>query len=163
VNALVHDLPRRIPERGIVAAVRRGERWVVMGALALAGGTSACGDSGTFANEPRPAAPITITAAIDKSRVRVSPEKFGAGPITVIVSNQSGASQEITFETDEIGGTEGGIRKSAGPVADSDTATLQVDPREGTYRLSVKDRSIQPAQLTVGAPRKSSQDELLQP
>jgi hypothetical protein len=134
-----------------------------MSALALAGGISACGDSGTFANEPRPAAPITVTAAIDQSRVRVSPEKFGAGPVTVIVSNQSGSTQEITFETDEIGGTQGGIRKSTGPVADGGTASLQVDPRKGSYRLSVKDRAVQPAQLTVGAPRKSSQDELLQP
>lgn len=134
-----------------------------MGALALAGGISACGDSGTFANEPRPAAPITVTAAIDTSRVRVSPEKFGAGPVTIIVSNQSGSPQDITFETDEVGGTQGGIRKSVGPVGDQDTASLQVDPREGSYRLAVKDRAIQPAQLTVGAPRKSSQDELLQP
>jgi hypothetical protein len=163
VNVRVQDLSRPVPELGMVAAVRRGQRWVVMGALALAGGISACGDSGTFANDPRPPAPITVTAAIDKSRVRVSPEKFGAGPVTVIVSNQSGSSQEITFETDEIGGTQGGIRKSSGPVADHDTASLQVDPREGTYRLSVKDRAVQPAQLTVGAPRKSSQDELLQP
>jgi hypothetical protein len=147
----------------MVAAVRRGRRWLAMAALVLAGGVSACGDSGTFANEPRPAAPITVTAAIDGSRVRVSPEKFGAGPVTIIVSNQSGSPQEITFETDEVAGTQGGIRKSAGPVADQDTATLQVDPREGTYRLSVKDGAIQPAQLTVGAPRKSSQDELLQP
>jgi hypothetical protein len=163
VNEGVQDLSRRAPELGMVAAVRRGERWVVMGALVLAGGISACGDSGTFANDPRPAAPITVTAAIDKSRVRVSPEKFGAGPITVIVSNQSGSEQQITFETDEVGGTQAGIRKSVGPVADHDTATLQVDPRKGTYRLSVKDRAVQPAQLTVGAPRKSSQDELLQP
>lgn len=134
-----------------------------MGALVLAGSLSACGDSGRFANQPRPPAPITVTAAIDKSRVRVSPEKFGAGPVTIIVSNQSGLPQEITFETDEVGGTQAGIRKSVGPVADRDTANLQVDPREGAYRLSVKTRAIQPAQLTVGPPRKSSQDELLQP
>jgi hypothetical protein len=128
-------------------------------ALPLAG----CGGGSKFANDPRPAAPITVTAAIDTSRIRVSPEKFGAGPITVIVSNQSGAPQDITFETDEIGGTQAGIRKSAGPVADQDTATLQVDAREGTYRLSVKSRAIKPASIAVGKPRRSSQDELLQP
>jgi hypothetical protein len=132
-------------------------------ALALAGAAAGCGDSDTFANQPRPAAPITVTAAIDKSRVRVSPERFGAGAVTIIVSNQSGHAQDVTFETDEIGGTQAGIRKSAGPVADQGTATLQVDPREGTYRLGVKSRAVRAASITVGKPRESSQDELLQP
>jgi hypothetical protein len=144
--------------------VRRGGRWAGTTAAALALAAAAgCGDSGTFANEPRPPAPITVTAAIDKSRVRVSPERFGAGPVTVIVSNQSGKPQDVTFETDEVAGTQAGIRKSSGPVQDQGTATLQVDPREGTYRLAVKSRAIQPAAITVGKPRKSSQDELLQP
>jgi hypothetical protein len=148
----------------MVAAVRRGERLVAVGMLAVVTGAAGCGGgSNTFANKPRPPAPITVTAAIDKGRVRVSPTKFGAGPITVIVSNQSGAPQDVTFETNEVGGTAAGIRKSAGPVADQDTATLQVDPREGTYQLSVKSRSIRPAAITVGKPRPSSQDQLLQP
>jgi hypothetical protein len=133
-------------------------------ALALALGAAGCGgDSGKFANKPRPASPITVTAAIDKSRVRVSPPKFGAGPVTIIVSNQSGAAQQVTFETNEIGGTEGGIRKSVGPVGDTDTATLQVDPRQGTYQLSVKSKSVRPAAIAVGKPRASAQNQLLQP
>jgi hypothetical protein len=136
---------------------------VTAGALALAGTAAGCGGDSKFANKPRPAVPITVTAAIDKSRVRVSPEHFGAGPITLIVSNQSGAAQDVTFETDEVGGTEGGIRRSAGPVADHDTATLQADPRPGTYRLSVRSRTIKPASIQVGKPRPSSQDQLLQP
>jgi hypothetical protein len=135
----------------------------VVVALALAGVAGCGGDSGKFANQPRPAAPITVTAAIDHSRVRVSPTRFGAGPVTIIVSNQSGAVQRVTFETNEIGGTEGGIRKTVGPVAAQGTATLQVDPREGTYRLSVKRGGVRPAAIEVGKPRPSSQNELLQP
>jgi hypothetical protein len=136
---------------------------VAAGALALAGTATGCGGDSKFANHPRPPAPITVTAAIDKGRIRADPTHFGAGPITVIVSNQSGSPQEITFETNEVGGTQGGIRKSAGPVNDKDTATLQADPREGTYRLSVKSRAIKPAAITVGKPRPSAQDQLLQP
>jgi hypothetical protein len=132
-------------------------------ALALVTGAAGCGGSDTFANKPRPPAPITVTAAIDKGRVRVSPTRFGAGPVTLIVSNQSGAPQDITFETNEIGGTAAGIRKSVGPVSDQDTATLQVDPREGTYQVSVKSRSIMPAAINVGKPRPSAQDQLLEP
>jgi hypothetical protein len=163
VNGLVQEPSRGARELGMVAAVRRGERLVAVAVLAVATGAAGCGGSGKFANQPRPASPITVTAAIDKGKVRVSPTKFGAGPVTLIVSNQSGAAQDITFETDEVGGTQAGIRKSTGPIADQDTATLQVDPREGTYRLSVKSRAIQPAALVVGKPRASAQDQLLQP
>jgi hypothetical protein len=165
VNDLVQEPSRHGTELGMVAAVRRGPSRVAMtaAALALAGAAAGCGDSGTFANQPRPPAPITVTAAIDKSRVRVSPEHFGAGPVTFIVSNQSGGAQDVTFETDEIGGTQAGLRRSAGPVADQGTATLQADPRQGTYRLGVKSRAIKAAAITVGKPRESSQNELLQP
>jgi hypothetical protein len=145
-----------------VAAVR----WFVLSGLlaALGLGAASCGsDDGSFANEPRPASPITVTAAISGDRVRVSPKTFGAGPITVIVSNQSGAAQTVTFETDEIGGSEGGIRRTAGPVSDQDTASFNVDPRQGTYLLSVRDKEIQPAAIEVGKPRPSAQDQLLQP
>jgi hypothetical protein len=133
-------------------------------ALALAGAAAGCGgDSGKFANRPRPPAPITVSASIDKSRVRVSPTKFGAGPVTIIVSNQSGAAQQVTFETNEIAGSPGGIRKTVGPVADQGTATLQADPRRGTYQLSVRSSAVRPAAIRVGKPRASAQDELLQP
>jgi hypothetical protein len=132
---------------------------VLAGAMALGG----CGGSDHFANRPPPPAPITITAAIDHNRVRVSPSSFGAGGVTVLISNQSGAAQTLTFETNEIGGSEGGIRKSVGPVADGDTAQLQVDPRQGTYQLSAKDGSIRPAAIHVGPRRPSNRDNLLSP
>jgi hypothetical protein len=164
VNEVVHKPARGAAERGTVAAVGRGARWVVAaGALALAGGGAGCVGSSKFANQPRPAVPITVSAAIDKGHIRVSPTHFGAGPITLIVSNQSGIAQDITFETDEVGGTSGGIRTSAGPVNDQDTATLQANPRPGTYRLSVKSRAIKPAAIRVGKARPSAQDQLLQP
>jgi hypothetical protein len=158
VNERVHRA-----KAGTVAAVRRAHTCVVVSAGALALGAVACGSSGKFANQPRPPAPITVTAAIDGTRVRVSPKTFGAGPVTIIVSNQSGASQQVTFETNEIGGTEGGIRASAGPVAPRGTTTLQVNPRRGIYRLSTKSRAVRPAAILVGRPRPSSQNELLQP
>jgi hypothetical protein len=153
-------------DSGTVAAVGVGERWLVAAAsaLALVGGAAGCGsDRATFANEPPPAATITVTASIGTDRVRVSPRSFGAGPITLIVSNQSGATQRVTFETDEVAGSQGGIQRATGPVADHDTATLQADPREGTYRLGVADPGIEPAAIEVGAARPSSQGELLQP
>ena len=129
--------------------------------LLLAGCGS--GDTVEYGNEERPPAPITVTAAIDGNRVRVSPRRFGSGPVVFIISNQSGAPQTVTFETDEIGGETGGIRRSTAEIATRSTGQLKVDPPEGTYRLSASADDIAPAALEVGARRRSAQDELLQP
>jgi hypothetical protein len=129
--------------------------------LALAG----CGSDDTveYGNKERPPAPINVTAAIDSERIRVSPRRFGSGPVVFIISNQSGAPQTVTFETDEIGGETGGIRRSTQEIAARSTGQLKVDPPEGAYRLSASADDIAPAELEVGARRRSAQDELLQP
>jgi hypothetical protein len=133
--------------------------------LALLAVTAAgCGsDRASYGNDPRPPAPITVTGRIDESSIEISPRTFGAGPVTILVSNQSGATQVLTFETDEVAGDEAGIRRSAGPIGPQATAEIKADPRQGTYRLAVRDRSIEPVAVTVGAPRPSAQGELLQP
>jgi len=126
--------------------------------LAVAG----CGDDDDYANEPRPPAPIVVTAAITKDGVSVSPAKFGAGPINLIVTNQTETSQQITLETrDTSGGA--GITQSTGPINPRDTATLKADVPEGTYRVGVDGDSIDAATLEVSAKRPSAQNELLQP
>jgi hypothetical protein len=131
-------------------------------AVAAAGVAAGCGD-GDYENALRPPPPITVTAAIDDERVRVSPRTFGAGPVTFVISNQSGAAQQVTFETDEIGGGTGGIRRSTDRIGPRSTAELKADPREGTYRLAVGARSIEPARIEVSKERRSAQDDLLQP
>jgi hypothetical protein len=124
-----------------------------------------CGedDAAEYGNKPRPPAPINVTAAIDSDRVRVSPRAFGSGPVVIIISNQSGAPQTVTFETNEIGGDSGGIQRSTPEIAARSTGQLQVDPPEGTYRLSASAGDITPAALRVGERRPSAQNELLQP
>ena len=134
-------------------------------ALAVAVLLAGCGgeDTADYQNKPRPPAPINVTAAIDSDRVRVSPGSFGSGPVVFIISNQSTAPQRVTFETDEIGGSSGGIQRSTREIATRSTAQLKVDPPEGTYRLSASSRGVRPAAIEVGARRESAQNELLQP
>jgi hypothetical protein len=132
---------------------------VVLVAAALAG----CGSDDDYDNTLRPPAPINVAAAIDNERVRVSPRSFGAGPVVFIISNQSGLPQEVTFETDELGGDSGGIRRSSGRIAARSTGSLKVNAHEGTYRLSASSSGIRAAAVEVGEPRPSSQDELLLP
>jgi hypothetical protein len=132
-------------------------------ALVVLGMLVGCGEDDDHANKPRPPAPINVTAAISPDRVRVSPRTFGSGPVVIIISNQSGAPRTVTFETDEIGGDSGGIRRSTSEIAARSTGQLKVDPPEGTYRLSASGGDITPASLVVGERRESAQNELLQP
>ena len=131
-------------------------------ALVSGGFLAGCGGSeGDYANKPRPPAPINVTAAVTDEQISISPRSFGAGPIVLIVSNQTKGPQEVTFETDELGGSEPGLApQSTGPIRPEGTATLKVDLREGTYALSADDRSVK---VEVGASRPSAQNELLQP
>lgn len=133
-------------------------------ALALAGlaGLAACGDEDRV-NGERPAASVNVTAAIIDGRINVSPDSVGAGPISLIVTNQTASAQALTFETDEVGGDNPGMTETTEPINPSGTATLEVDVREGDYAISAEDADIRPATVKVGAPRPSAQDELLLP
>ena len=122
-----------------------------------------CGTTKDFANEPRPPSPINVTANITDARVDVSPRTFGAGPIVLLIANQSSESQEVTFETSEIDGEGPGIQQSTSPINPRGTAELKVDVKEGTYRLSVDSTTVRPAAVKVSAQRESAQNELLQP
>lgn len=135
---------------------------VLIGVFAVP--ASGCGgEEEDYANEPRPPATILISARIGDDRISVSPKEFGAGPIELIVSNQTSEAQELTLETDEIGGDAPGIEQNSGPINPGDAARLKVDLRTGTYKVAVDGDGIAPAKLTVGDERESAQNELLQP
>ena len=123
----------------------------------------ACGDEEDHVNKDRPAESINVTAAIIDGRIQVSPDSFGAGPIRLIVTNQTDAAQVITFETDEVGGDKPGTTQKSEPITPSGTTTLEVDVREGEYAISADDGGVRPARVKVGAPRPSAQNDLLLP
>ena len=133
--------------------------WIGLALLSVAG----CGGGGDYKNEPRPPAPINVTAAITDARVSVSPHRFGAGPIVLIISNQSSSAQKVTFETDELGGSKPGNKFDTTPINPRATATLKVDVRQGDWKLSTGDGGIRAAAVSVGKKRKSAQGDLLQP
>jgi len=135
----------------------------VLAAALLAAGLGACGADEDYGNTPRPPSPITVTAAIDSKEMRVSPGTFGAGPVVILISNQSGAAQKVTFETDELGASTGGIRRSTATIQPLSTGQLKVDAPEGSYTLSASAGGVAPAVVEVSKRRKSAQDELLLP
>jgi hypothetical protein len=129
-------------------------------ALALSGALAACGQDDDHANRERPASSINVTAAIIDGRINVSPEEFGAGPIRLIVTNQTDSEQAVTFAT---GGNDPGITETSDPIIPSGTATMEVDVAQGEYEITAEGDGIRPASVTVGEPRPSAQDRLLLP
>ena len=125
--------------------------------LALAAG---CGDESTHVNDDRPASAINVTASIVDGELNVAPTRFGAGPVRFLVTNQGTEAVRLTFET---AGSEAGTTSRSPSIAPDGVTTMQVDTEEGDYELRASDGQIEPVAITVGAPRESGQNELLQP
>jgi hypothetical protein len=135
-------------------------------AIALAG----CGSSKTFANRPRPPAPINLTVYINNARVSVSPQAVGGGPVVFIVTNQAARAQSLAIQ--RRGGA--GSIANTGPINPQGTAQVTVNLRRGIYTVATtaggtteaarSDASpIHSATLLIGRPRESASDQLLQP
>jgi hypothetical protein len=131
----------------------------IAAALALAG----CGATADSRTDPRPPAPIVLTASISDQRVSVSPRRFGAGPISLIVTNQTKTAQRVTLESVEKAGQGPGLKQETAPISPLDTATLKATVNPGRYSVHVAGDAIAPASLRVGPERPSAQNDLLQP
>ena len=133
---------------------------LLVGGLAIGG----CGDDNDYKNEPRPPSPINVTAFVGAKSVSVSPNSFGAGPIVVIVTNQSSSSQDVTFQTSvAASGGKDDVTQSTGPINPGDTGQIKLDVVEGKYQVKTGSGSIRPAAVSVGPERASAQNDLLQP
>ena len=145
-----------------------------IGILAVTAATLAgCGSGSTFANLPRPPTPIDLTVYISNQRVLVSPDSVGAGPVVLIVTNQSAKTQSLTVQR---GG--GSALASTGPITPQATAQVTVDfntPNQdytvttnpasggGTDASRALPITIKGASLHIGRSRRSGNDTLLQP
>jgi hypothetical protein len=131
-----------------------------VGMAALAGMLAGCGDEGDYSNLPRPPSPIVVTASIGKGSVAVSPRRFGAGPVRLVVTNQTDSAQQIIFES---AGSGGGFTQRSGPINPRGTAELKAEVPQGRAVVRVSGKGIDASRVTVGPQRRSGQDELLQP
>lgn len=144
-------------------STRRPRLCALATSAALAGlALSACGDD-DFENEPRPPSPVAITGVITPQQVDISPNRFGAGPIVLTISNQTPESHRVSLEGFADDGTE--ISEVTGPINPRDTATIQQNLPEGDYEVGANSDGASPAEITpgqisVGPPRPSASDEL---
>jgi hypothetical protein len=140
--------------RGVVALIRL---LVTVAAVALAGVATGCGGDDEARSEERPPVPINISISVDEDAVTASPDKFGAGPITLLIANQSRASQTITIDGPRL-------RRSLGPINPQDTATVRLRVEPGEHTVSAAESAgLREATLRVGPERPSAQNELLLP
>jgi hypothetical protein len=138
-----------------------------LAALAVAG----CGGGGSFANDPRPPAPINLSVYINNVRVSVSPRSVGAGPVVFIVTNQSDNAQSLAVV--HRGRSRAAVANT-GPINPQATAQVSVDFKPGDYTVGTIRgggteahratlRPIRGAHLHIGPPRPSASNQLLQP
>jgi hypothetical protein len=119
-----------------------------------------CGGS-DFKNNPRPPVPLELTGVIQEAKVTVAPNRIGAGPVLITLSNQTHDAHTITLEG-------GSVRERVGPDNPLVTATIQKTLRPGTYEVRAGSdvsvpREIQPAVIVVGRQRPNSSNKLLLP
>jgi hypothetical protein len=130
--------------------------------LAIAG--TGCGSDGDYANASRPPAPISISISLADGRVALAPDHVGAGPVVLLIANESGRSRDVTLSAPE-GSARSCIADdaSSGPINPQGAARIQLPLIEGACEVGVADGRLATARLTVGPERESAQQDLLQP
>ncbi len=124
-----------------------------------------CGGSGgTYANAARPPSPVAIAIYVTDGRVGVSPSRVGAGPVMLLIANESARSHDVTL-TAPPGGSRSCVADdaSSGPINPQGNARIQLPLVQGVCDVGVADGGLPPARLVVGAERPSAQQDLLQP
>ena len=121
---------------------------------------SSCG-GGDFPRKTREPVPVELTGVIQQNKVSVSPDKAGAGPILITISNQTEEAHTVTLEGESV-------RERVGPINPEDTATIQKTLSPGSYEVRAGSSvavptEIRPARLTVGRKRRDSNGRLLLP
>jgi hypothetical protein len=125
-------------------------------ALALLAG---CGGGKDFADQPRPPAPIELNGVITDAGVTVSPHRVGAGPVVILVSNQTHASHTLTLDGAGIAPVR------IGPIDPEDTGSIKRTLVPGSYTVEAGSvqavtKQLRPARLLIGKPRPDSNDQV---
>ena len=136
-----------------------------LSAMALAAAIAGCGSSGgSYANAARPAAPISVSIYLTDTRVAVSPAHVGAGPVLLLIANESTRSRNVTL-TAPAGASSSCVTAdtSSGPINPQGTARVKLSLVQGTCAVGDAAGTLRPAHLVVGPERQSAQQDLLQP
>jgi hypothetical protein len=128
---------------------------VALGAGFLVG----CGGGKDFADKARPAAPLYLNGAITSKGVDVSPNHVGAGPVVILVSNQTQAAHTLTLDGSSIAPVRTNV------IGPTDTGTIQTTLAPGTYTVKAGStkavtKELPPAHLVIGKARPDSNGQV---
>jgi len=138
-----------------------GALGATLGLLAVGSG---CGSGDAeYANSDRPPAPVSISIALVGDRISVSPTRVGAGPVVLLIANESGRSRDVTLTAADDGRSCVAEDASSGPINPEGAARISLSLVQGTCAVGVADAALDPARLVVGPERASAQQDLLQP
>ena len=124
-------------------------------------GVAGCGGD-DFENSPRAAVPLELTGVIQERAVSVQPDRAGAGPFEITITNQTNEAHAVVLD----GAT---VETRVGAIQPRDTATIQRTLEPGTYRVRAgseenpRASTIKPAKLVVGRARAGSGRDVLLP
>ncbi len=116
---------------------------------------------------------MNLTVYINDQSVSVSPNAVGAGPVVLIITNQSRAAESLTVMP--AGASASQPIADTGPINPQATAQLSVNlnqpgaytvgitPNASTEAAAALPSGVKPAVLRVGHPRPSGSNALLQP
>ena len=121
------------------------------GAVLVAG----CGAE-DFPNDPRPPAPVELSARVDDGGVVVAPKEIGAGLATITISNQAGDDVALNFSGP-------GDDRETNTIPAGGVGSIKLALQQGDYEVEPDVSSISSGDLVVGAERESAQNELLLP
>jgi hypothetical protein len=143
---------------------------VSIGASALT--LSACGSTGSpAASRPDPPTPTVLSAIVSASQLRLSPDRIGAGPVLLTITNQSSRSVAVLVHRS---GSSGAVARTA-PLNPQGVTQLKVDLSRGTYTVAAapserrtdaqasRPAQIATARLRITRSRASSGGQVLQP
>ncbi len=141
--------------------MRRRSRIALLAAGVIAAATLAAGcGAQDFPNNPRPPAPIELTAKVGNGKVVVSPttlqgKPIGAGLANVTIANLTDRQTTLDFS--------GPTHATTDPVVANGTLNYKLDLRPGNYVVSAGGQAVRPMEFQVGPERPSSQNDLLLP
>jgi hypothetical protein len=118
--------------------------------LAIAG----CGRN-DFKNDPGQPIPAEVSVKIATDGVVVSPKEFGAGLVNFTVANLTNQTGSLVIR--------GPVNAESDAMGPSDTQTIKVQVKSGSYEASSNGIGVRPFRFTVGPERPTGQNQLLLP
>lgn len=136
----------------------RGAAFLCAGSVAVL--AAGCGRD-DFENRPSAPPARELTGVIQADKLTISPDRVGAGPILITISNQTPRAHTVTLEGE-------GVRERLSAINPQDVGTIQKTLEPGSYEVSAGSstavpKEIEPAEITVGARRASSDGRPLPP